>query len=310
MIDLVLALAYALFVWWFSTGVIFFLNNRRRESFRWSLLGATVVLVAAFAGVWASTSMPSTAGAYIGFTCGLLIWGWQTLTYYMGYVTGPRKRACPPSCRGWRHFGHAVETSLYHELTILVTAVLLAAICLGTANPLGFWTFVVLWAMHVSAKLNVFLGVRNLNEEFLPEHLTYLKGFLTKRPINLLFPVSVTAGTVTTVLVADGALAQGADAFSATALMLLASLLALGVIEHWFMVLPLPAGSLWQWSLRNRAETDAPAAAGAPPVTADQTSETAVAGVRASEDDADGRRSGGYETRAATGLAQSGSGPR
>ena len=36
----------------------------------------------------------------------------------------------------------------------------------------------VLWWMHQSAKLNVFFGVRNLNEEFLPEHLEFLKSFL------------------------------------------------------------------------------------------------------------------------------------
>ena len=31
----------------------------------------------------------------------------------------------------------------------------------------------------MSAKLNVFLGVPNLNEEFLPEHLRYLQSFFT-----------------------------------------------------------------------------------------------------------------------------------
>ena len=43
------------------------------------------------------------------------------------------------------------------------------------ANQVGLWTFVILWAMRQSAKLNVFLGVRNLSEEFLPEHLRYLE---------------------------------------------------------------------------------------------------------------------------------------
>ena len=40
----------------------------------------------------------------------------------------------------------------------------------------------------------MFLGVPNLTEEFLPEHLHYLKSFLSRKPMNLLFPVSVTAG--------------------------------------------------------------------------------------------------------------------
>lgn len=34
---------------------------------------------------------------------------------------------------------------------------------------------------------------------------------------------------------------------------LLATLLALAIIEHWFFVLPIPAASLWRWSLQKRA---------------------------------------------------------
>ena len=49
--------------------------------------------------------------------------------------------------------------------------------------------------MHESARLNVFLGARNLNEHFLPPHLAYLGSFLRKRPMNLLFPFSVTIST-------------------------------------------------------------------------------------------------------------------
>ena len=67
----------------------------------------------------------------------------------------------------------------------------------------------ILWWMHQSAKLNVFLGVRNLNEEFLPEHLAFLKGFLNKKPMNLLFPFSVTISTVIAVLVQRGARRRG-----------------------------------------------------------------------------------------------------
>ena len=41
-------------------------------------------------------------------------------------------------------------------------------------------------------ELNVFLGVRNLNEQFLPKHLRYLGSYLVQKPMNLLFPLSVT----------------------------------------------------------------------------------------------------------------------
>jgi len=115
----------------------------------------------------------------------------------------------------------------------------------------------ILWAMRLSAKLNVFLGVPNLAEEFLPEHLHCLKSFLTKKPMNLLFPVSVTVSTLIAALLVQGALAAEAGAFQATGLTLLAVLLALAILEHWFLVLPLPDAALWSWALRARAVRDA-----------------------------------------------------
>ncbi len=49
--------------------------------------------------------------------------------------------------------------------------------------------------MNLSARLNLFLGVRNLHAEFLPDHLAYLVCYLKRAPMNRLFPVSVTLGT-------------------------------------------------------------------------------------------------------------------
>ena len=60
---------------------------------------------------------------------------------------------------------------LYHELAIVATALAVVAVTWGGANQVGTWTFLLLWAMRLSAKLNVFLGVPNLTEQFLPEHL-------------------------------------------------------------------------------------------------------------------------------------------
>ena len=50
-----LPLLYTLFVWWFSTGVILFLNGLPRRTFKWTMLGTTLMLVGALVGqsVWA-----------------------------------------------------------------------------------------------------------------------------------------------------------------------------------------------------------------------------------------------------------------
>ena len=262
------ALLFATFLWWFSTGVIFYLNARSPRTYPLSMLGGSVVLAAAIYGLWATAGSESVASAFIAFSCGLLIWGWHTMSYYMGVITGPRRDRCPPDSRGLQRFVHAIGTSLYHELAILATAGLLVALTWGQANAVGLWTFVLLWGMHVSAKLNVFLGVRNLNVEFIPQRLEYLTTYFRQKPMNLLFPFSVTIGTVVVVKLIELAGAPGVQAFELAGYVLLATLMALAVIEHWFMILPIPAEALWRWSIRNRSDdsaTQADTAIGASP---------------------------------------------
>ncbi len=242
---------YALFVWWFSTGVILYLDGLPRHTFKWSMLGAVAVLAGALWGLDASSDDDSVGGAYAAFTSGLMVWAWQEISFYMGYLTGPRKKMCAKGCSGWPHFMHAVQASLYHEISILISAGLCVWLTWGASNQIGLWTFLILWSMHESARLNVFLGVRNVNEEFLPDHLVFLKSFLNVKPMNLLFPVSVTVSTVAAAWLVH--LASTADMPAVTAgYSFLAALMVLAVFEHWFLMLPLPAAKLWDWGLRSR----------------------------------------------------------
>lgn len=243
---------YALFVWWFSTGAIFYLDGLPRRSFAWSMAGATILATLALYGLLASRSDATAGGAYVAFTSGLVIWAWLEMTYYMGFVTGMRLPPCPHDCTGWRHFGHAVQTNLYHELATIGLAALILYATWGSTNRVALWTFVVLWWMQISAKLNVFLGVPNLDADFLPEHLDFLKSFLRRKPMNLLFPVSITVSIVLATMVAERALSESATAFEATAASFLAALMALAILEHWFLVVPLPVSALWRWSLASR----------------------------------------------------------
>jgi putative photosynthetic complex assembly protein 2 len=59
-----------------------------------------------------------------------------------------------------------VRAILWHELGILAVGLVIVAITWNAPNQVGTGTFVVLWVMRTSAKLNLFLGVRNLSEEF------------------------------------------------------------------------------------------------------------------------------------------------
>lgn len=249
---------FALFVWWFSTGLIIYLDGLPRPTFKWSMLGATAMLAAAFYGLWISGGDTTVRGAYLAFASALVAWGWHEMSFYTGYVTGPRRHACAEGCSGWAHFGHAIQVSLWHELAILASFAVIAALTWGGANEIGLWTFVILWWMHESARLNVFLGVRNLNAHFLPAHLAYLKSFLNNRPMNLLFPFSVSISTVIcSVLATEAAIAV--DPFRQTGFTFLATMMALAILEHWFLVLPIPAEAMWNWSMKSRQAPARPA---------------------------------------------------
>jgi putative photosynthetic complex assembly protein 2 len=252
------AVLFATFLWWFSTGVIFFLNSRPAHTYRWSMLAGSLLTIGALYGLWSSAQTESMAAAFTAFTCGLVIWGWHTMSYYMGVVTGPRREPCPSDCSGLKRFRYAIATSLYHELAIIATVALIIGLTWRQPNLFGLWTFLLLWGMHVSAKLNVFLGVRNLNVEFIPQRLRYLSSYFRQAPMNLLFPISVTAGTLITVILIQQAIAADPGSLIAVGYTLLATLMALAVIEHWFMILPIRTETLWHWSLMASSGDDGP----------------------------------------------------
>ncbi len=110
------------------------------------MAGATLVLGAAFWLIWATAEQADQTSAYLAFTGGLLAWGWQEISLYTGYVTGPRKVSCPAGCKGWRHFGHAIQVNLWHELAIIAMAGALAVMVWDAENKLGLWTYLLLWA--------------------------------------------------------------------------------------------------------------------------------------------------------------------
>jgi putative photosynthetic complex assembly protein 2 len=247
--DYVWPIVFALFLWWFSTGAIFFLDSLPRHTFKWSMLGGTALLLAAFVCLWRTAGDRSVMAVYAAFSSAVVAWGWQELSLYTGYVTGPRKHACQTGCAGLRHFGHAILANLWHELAIIVCAGVVVYLTWNAANHVGVLTFLMLWFMHLSARLNVFLGVRNVSEEFVPEHMAVLKSFLTRRPMNLLFPFSVTAAAILTAVLFMLAF-DASDDVTRTGYLMLGALAALGLIEHWLLMVPLPVEKLFAWSLK------------------------------------------------------------
>jgi putative photosynthetic complex assembly protein 2 len=238
---LLAAIAYVVVLWGLSTALIFYLDSLPTRTFPWSMAAATLLLVGCFVAMWQFRDADSLTAITISFAAGLLAWGWTEMSLYMGYITGPRKHRCPHGCSGVAHFGHAVSANLWHELVVIGLALLIWL----SGNHTALWCFAMLWLMHLSARLNVFLGVRNVSEEFVPAHMDVLKGFLRRRNMNPLFPFSCIVLSALTVYLM--ALPQ---TFSTT---MAATLAAIGLLEHILLMLPLPIERMWHWTLTRDA---------------------------------------------------------
>ena len=260
MSELALAVVFAIFIWWFSTGIVLLLNRLSRGAVTLSLLLSSMLGLLALAGLAHTAEQTGPAGAYCAFTCALLVWGWHELSFLTGWVTGPRKTALPPGLSEGRRFVESVRAILWHEIGIIAVGATIIAITWDAPNQVGTGTFLVLWVMRTSAKLNLFLGVRNLSEQFLPAHLAYMESFFRRRPMNLLFPVAVTSASVVLALLVQHAGDPANPASSVVGAALVATMLALAILEHWMLVLPLDTTALWRWAMRkadDRRRTEA-----------------------------------------------------
>jgi putative photosynthetic complex assembly protein 2 len=258
MSDILVPVGFAIFIWWFSTGLILWLDRLPDTGVRWGLVLSSALAVSAMFGLAHTAQQTTPTGAYCAFTCTLIIWGWHELSFLSGWLTGPRRHALAPGTVGWPRFVQSVRAILWHELGLLATGAAVLAVTWGAQNTVGIWTYGVLWAMRLSAKLNLFFGVRNFSEAFLPVHLKYLQSFFRRRRMNAFFPLAVGAASVLAVVLVQRALDPSLGAGERAGQWLVASLLALAILEHWMLVLPLETTALWRWALARSDATTAP----------------------------------------------------
>jgi len=257
MTDPAIAVMFAIFIWWFSTGIVLVLNRMSRSAIAASLVLSSLVGLAALVGLIHTARQTSVAGAYCAFTCALLVWGWNELSFLTGWITGPRKTALPAGTLGWARFLESFRAVLWHELGLLGVGVAIFIITWNAPNQVGTGTYLVLWVMRTSAKLNLFFGVRNLSEEFLPGHLAYLESFFRRRSMNWFFPVAVGCASAYLALLVSQACEASTSPSQAVGYALFGTMLALAILEHLLLVLPLDTTALWRWAIRKR--TGAPA---------------------------------------------------
>jgi putative photosynthetic complex assembly protein 2 len=249
LLDMALPALFVIFVWWSSTGLIFALNGLPERTYATSLSIAAVLAALALATLWMTASGTTRMDAALTLVATIVVWALVEMSFLMGIVTGPRRLACPQHATEWQRFQAAFLAMAYHEAALILAMAALWWLTAGMPNVLGVTTFALLWLMRLSTKLNIFFGVPNPAAELLPPRIGYLKSYFRQAPMSFFFPLSVTVATAATGYFLSRAYAAPSGGFEASAAAILTVMAVLGVIEHWFLVLPIPAQALWGWSL-------------------------------------------------------------
>lgn len=241
----------AISVWWLSTGLVLAMVNRsdgpRARSFVLMAL-MTVVGAFGFALMLWGAGEPTVLGSYLGFFGALLVWAWHEAAFLTGILTGRRTGECPPGLTGFSRFRAAWEAVSDHEIAILVTAIALWLALEGSANLFGLAAFGLLWGMRISAKLVIFLGAPHAISELMPKGIRHLKSYFKTDRMTPLFPIflALAAGIFAVLVVGAN---RATQAHSVVGHTLLATFMALAIIEHLVLVLPVSDTALWRWAM-------------------------------------------------------------
>ncbi len=242
----------ALFLWWFSTGLLMWrvrvADNGGRDAHSWSVLLTLPLLAAGIVGARLTAADATPAGAFLAFLSAMAVWGWIELAFLSGLITGPSTAPCPPGASTWARFRSGALALAWHEAALFAGLAAIEVSTRGGEHRFAFWTYAILFGARISAKLNLFLGVPRFHAEFLPRALSHLPSHFRRAEMNALFPVSITLLSLAAYRWLDrlwNAETPGAE----TGFVLLLSLTLLALLEHWFMVLPLPDQKLWRWMI-------------------------------------------------------------
>jgi len=246
----VMGLIVAVLAWWASTGVVLWLVRRPERTFGPALVWGGVVAVGALVALALAARDDGMGGALVGFVAALVVWGWHELAFLTGRLAGtPASRTTPADVEGWPRFKAAAATVIHHEIALALTGLVVLALTWGGSNPTGALTFLVLFGMRLSTKLNIYLGVANPPLAFLPRSLEHLRVWFRKRRFNALFPLSLLACVAATAGLASHAMDPATAGGLAFGFALTAGLSGLGLIEHAFLMTPSPDRALWGWAL-------------------------------------------------------------
>lgn len=230
-------------VWWIGTGLVLFLQQSIVRVKAPLAISLVVVSLVSLAGLFIGGSGTEPWQSYLGFVSAICLWGSIELSYYSGLISGVHKRNCPDDCDTGKRFRLALGASIWHEVSVLFAGGVVMTLLLQAQNPAGLYSFLVLWLMRWSAKLNLFFGVPNFNTDWFPKRLAYAHSYIRRSPVTLFFPVSVILASLVAMHLISTALAMPDQ--QALTHILPGVLLLLAILEHLFMALPIADSELW-----------------------------------------------------------------
>lgn len=229
--------------WWLGTGLVLYLQQSIVKVRTPLIVTLITVSVASLAAMLVSAQGTQPWQSYLGFIAAICLWGCIELSYYTGLISGVHKRKCPDNCEIGKRFRLALGASIWHEVSVLFVGGIVLTLLLKTENPIGLYSFLVLWLMRWSAKLNLFFGVPNFNTDWFPKRLAYAHSYIRRAPVTLFFPVTVVLASLVAVdLISKG---MRSDYNQSLITLLPGVLLLLAILEHLFMALPIADSELW-----------------------------------------------------------------
>lgn len=252
-----IALAMVLLAWWLSTGLILwrvrvadnaaFGKPRSRAHVVSVVLGLPLLGLGAWGAV-VSGGDATARGVYIGFASALALWAWVELAFLSGVLTGPNRMASPAGLPLKTRFTRAFWAVAWHEAALLGLMVALIAALWAAQNQIAAATFALLLGARSLAKINLFLGVPRINVQFIPRPIAHMTSHFRMAPITGFLPLSIGVLGGATALLCQRAMGAVQPEIILT-YTILTCLAALALLEHLFMVLPLPDAKLWAWML-------------------------------------------------------------
>ena len=239
-------------IWFVATGLIAWADNRERATFSTSLLVGSVAGIAGLVVILIASLSAEVWAVYLAFVGALMVWGWHELSFLTGASAGPRRGLADPGLTGVARFRQASATVMHHEVALAITALLLISLSWDVPNQIGATVFVLMFAMRLISKINLFVGVPNSSSEMLPDQLAYLKSYFGPSRMTLLLVVSIAGIAAASGYFATLALAAPVGSAEMVGASLLTTLALLGVLEHLFLALPFRDGMLWGWAIPKR----------------------------------------------------------